>query len=199
VKRIKKTKDIPEGLSPNDSAVLKQVMRRAYHLDMLFNVFGYRIGWSGLIGFIPVVGDFMSIVFSLLLFKAARAVDGGLPWRVQIQLLFNILVDFLIGLVPFVGDVVEVIYKANSRNALLLEKHLAEKGQRNIIKLSGHITNEQRMSGAVHSAASSIDTKVSTVRKGKPRKEPEKPAVKPYSSSQIPVKMTNFMKRNLDL
>lgn len=43
--------------------------------------------------------------------------------------LFNIIVDFLIGLIPIVGDIVEVMYKANSRNALVLEKHLKKKGQ----------------------------------------------------------------------
>lgn len=94
---------------------------------MLFNVFGYRVGWSGLIGLVPVAGDFASVVFSLLLFKTAREIEGGLPWLLQLQILGNILIDFLIGLVPVVGDVIEVLYKANSRNALLLEKHLQEK------------------------------------------------------------------------
>lgn len=131
-KKMKRPRQIPEGLSHNDERVLKRVMRRAYHLDMLFNVFGYKVGWSGIVGVVPVIGDLTGIVFSLLLFKTAREVDGGLPWDVQGYFLLNIIVDFLLGLVPIVGDFVEVMYKANSRNALVLEKHLKEKGRINI-------------------------------------------------------------------
>ncbi|CCH44108.1 putative membrane protein [Wickerhamomyces ciferrii] len=132
VKKIKKPKPIPVGISSNDEAVMRKVLRRAYHLDMLFNIAGYRIGYTGLIGFIPVVGDIAGVLFSLLLLKTARQVDGGLPWDVQLKFLFNILVDFLVGLIPVVGDIVEVMYKANSRNALILEKHLQAKGERNL-------------------------------------------------------------------
>lgn len=129
---MKKPKALPVGISANDSNILKKVIRRAYHLDMLFNVpiLGYRIGWSGIVGVIPVAGDIMSIFFSLLLFKLTLGVDGGLPYDVQAKMLGNILIDFLIGLIPIVGDLVEIMYKANSRNALLLEKHLKEKADR---------------------------------------------------------------------
>lgn len=78
------------------------------------------------------VGDVAGILFSLMLLKTARSVDGGLPLDVQLQFLFNIIVDFLIGLIPIVGDVIEIMYKANSRNALILEKHLKTKGEKNL-------------------------------------------------------------------
>lgn len=40
----------------------------------------------------------------------------------------NIVIDFVVGLVPFAGDLIDAIYKCNTRNAVLLEKHLREKG-----------------------------------------------------------------------
>lgn len=44
----------------------------------------------------------------------------------------NILVDAIIGLVPIVGDALDVAFKANLRNLRLLEDHLiATKGQCN--------------------------------------------------------------------
>lgn len=40
----------------------------------------------------------------------------------------NIVIDFVIGLVPFVGDLADAAYKCNTRNAVLLEKYLRERG-----------------------------------------------------------------------
>lgn len=47
-------KGIPPGVNPHDAEVLKQVRRRAHHLDMsLFNMCGIKFGWSSVIGLIP--------------------------------------------------------------------------------------------------------------------------------------------------
>lgn len=130
--KARRPKLIPNGLSTNDEMTLKRVKRRAYHLDMAFNLFGYRIGWSGIMAIIPIVGDLLSIIFSLLLFKIARDVDGGLPIKIQLIFISNILIDFLLGLIPIIGSFIEIIYKANSRNALVLEKYLQERGEENL-------------------------------------------------------------------
>lgn len=57
-------------------------------------------------------------------------VEGGLPGSLKLQMLFNVAFDFVIGLVPFIGDLADALYKANTRNAVLLEKHLREKGRK---------------------------------------------------------------------
>jgi hypothetical protein len=41
--------------------------------------------------------------------------------------MINIAVDFLVGLVPFVGDLVDAMFKANTKNVRLLERHLDQK------------------------------------------------------------------------
>ena len=40
----------------------------------------------------------------------------------------NMLIDFAIGLVPFIGDIADAIYKCNTRNVVLLEKELRKRG-----------------------------------------------------------------------
>jgi hypothetical protein len=40
----------------------------------------------------------------------------------------NIILDFGVGLVPFLGDVADALFRANTRNAVVLEKHLRDKG-----------------------------------------------------------------------
>lgn len=61
-------------------------------------------------------------------------IDGGLPSRLKMMMLINVIFDFIIGLVPFVGDIADAMYKCNSRNAVLLEKHLREKGAKTLSK-----------------------------------------------------------------
>jgi len=51
-KRQKKAN--PPGLTPEEQKILTKVKSRAYRLDLcLFNLCGFRFGWSSLIGFIP--------------------------------------------------------------------------------------------------------------------------------------------------
>lgn len=158
---------------------------------MIFHIFGYRFGWGGIISIVPVVGDLASVALSLLLFKMAREVDGGLPLEVQGYLLLNIIIDFVVGLIPFVGTLVEVMYKANSRNALVLEKYLAAKGQVNILKLS-EISNGK--SSTLESDVSSIGSK--NIPK---RKQSAKVRTGTYSAGKDPEKVSNLKQRNLDL
>jgi hypothetical protein len=39
-------------------------------------------------------------------------------------MLFHVLLDWLIGLIPLVGDIFDIAYKANRRNIELLKRHL---------------------------------------------------------------------------
>lgn len=127
----KVVRKVPEGISLNDQKILAQVKKQAYRYDMWFTALGMRFGLSSLVGLVPIVGSFVTTYWSLSLFLNARSLDEGLPLDIQLLFLFNILVDFLLSLIPIVGDIIEVGYKANLRNFLLLEKHLARVGQKN--------------------------------------------------------------------
>ncbi|KAN0066967.1 protein of unknown function (DUF4112) domain containing protein [Elaphomyces granulatus] len=128
-KKTKKVrKAIPPGLSENDAKVLNKVKRRAYRLDLcLFNLCGIRFGWGSVIGLFPVFGDGADAALALLVLRECKKVDGGLPGRIYSLMLLNIIIDLVIGFVPFVGDLADAMYKCNTRNAVLLEKHLRDK------------------------------------------------------------------------
>lgn len=123
---------VPSGLSANDEKVLDQVKKKAHRYDMWFTILGYKVGWANIIGIIPVVGSIVQTYWLLSLFVAARGLDEGLPLDIQLLFLLNILIDFALSLIPIVGDLIEVGYKANSRNFLLLEKHLHRVGDKNL-------------------------------------------------------------------
>jgi hypothetical protein len=62
------------------------------------------------------------------------ASEVGLSTAVQMHMLLNIAFDFLIGLVPVLGDLADMAYKANTRNAVLLEDYLRQRGRENLRK-----------------------------------------------------------------
>lgn len=128
-KKKKVKKQIPDYLSENDALVLAKARKRAYWLDCsLFNFLGQRFGWSSVIGLIPFIGDGGDAAMAFLfVYRACTQVDGGLPLDIHIRMLINIALDFLVGLVPFLGDFVDAMFKANSRNVRVLERYLDKK------------------------------------------------------------------------
>lgn len=83
------------------------------------------------------VGDAIDAFLALLVLKTCLTVEGGLPDALKIRMIFNIFFDFVIGLVPFLGDLVDAIFRCNTRNAILLEEYLRQKGRKNL-----HVTGQ---------------------------------------------------------
>ena len=92
-------------------------------LDSAFRVPGTGItfGLDPILGLIPGLGDLTSPFFAaLLLFHGVRM---RIPRVVQLRMMFNAAIDVLIGIVPIVGDLFDVAWKANVRNLALLERY----------------------------------------------------------------------------
>ncbi len=105
---------------------LRRLDRFSYWTDSNFRVpfTSFRFGLSPLIGLVPVIGDFIGLVLSLYVLHEARRV--GASRRVQARMVFNMLVEFVGGLVPIIGDAFDAIFKANTRNTALLRRWLKE-------------------------------------------------------------------------
>ena len=109
-------------LPPNPVA-LDALRRWAVLLDSMFRVPGtnIRFGLDAIVGLIPGIGDISTPVFAgLLLLQAVRM---RLPIVVQARMVLNAAIDMLVGLVPILGDLVDIGWKANLRNLALLERH----------------------------------------------------------------------------
>lgn len=93
---------------------LADLLDSRYRIPML----GYRIGLDGLLGLVPVAGDAASGALAIyLIFKAWRL---GVRKRILITMLGNTAADFLLGLVPFVGDILDVVNRSNAKNCRLI-------------------------------------------------------------------------------
>jgi hypothetical protein len=83
-----------------------------------------RFGLDALAGLIPGVGDALTGGVSVyVLFAATRM---GAPPSVIARMAGNIALDLLLGMVPLLGDVFDVGWKANTRNVRLLERHAVD-------------------------------------------------------------------------
>jgi len=103
---------------------LKRLEAIAKLLDVAFILPGTKIryGIDGIIGLIPVVGDVIATGLSLWLVREARAL--GAPWHVTARMLGNVAFQGIVGTVPVAGDAIDVLFRANMRNAKLLRDWL---------------------------------------------------------------------------
>ncbi|KAJ9602881.1 hypothetical protein H2200_012661 [Cladophialophora chaetospira] len=133
-KTKKKTKRaLPPGLTPEEEKILTKAKRRAYRVDLSLGSFlGTRFGWGSVIGLIPALGDFADLLLALMVYRTCCSVKPELPASVKMRMQLNVLVDFAVGLIPIVGDLVDAAYKCNTKNVVLLENELRARGQKRI-------------------------------------------------------------------
>ncbi|VEP18285.1 conserved hypothetical protein [Hyella patelloides LEGE 07179] len=84
----------------------------------------YRIGIDPILGLLPGGGD--TLAGALSAYIVVEAARMGLPRQVIGQMVANLLLDSVIGVVPVLGDLFDVGWKANVRNMALLKQHLPQ-------------------------------------------------------------------------
>jgi hypothetical protein len=79
-----------------------------------------RIGLVGPMGLIPGVGDWLgSAASSYIIIRAAQL---GASTGTLALMVFAVLLEVMVGVIPVVGDLFESVWKANSKNVRLLER-----------------------------------------------------------------------------
>lgn len=115
------------ALDARKAARLKRVRAVAQVMDtrLKFPLVPVRFGLDSVIGLVPVVGDVASWAVAGWIVAESRRL--GAPPEVVGRMLANNVVDFTIGLVPLAGDLLDVGFRANTRNVRLLEEALAQR------------------------------------------------------------------------
>jgi hypothetical protein len=90
-------------------------------LDNKFNLFGFRFGVSAVIDLIPGFGDILDAFLSCYI--VWLAIQIHIPKTKTVEMIWNILFSFLIGLIPLLGDAVYIFYKPNLRNITILKRY----------------------------------------------------------------------------
>lgn len=82
----------------------------------------FRFGLNSLIGLPPGAGDAMLTAISLWIVWEGTKL--GLPREKIIRMLGNVAVEAAVGAVPVLGDMFDVVWKANLRNLAIIEEHM---------------------------------------------------------------------------
>lgn len=107
----------PDETLPPD---LRAMRRFARFMDEAVAIPGtnQRVGLDAAIGLVPGVGDaFSALLSTTLLISAWR---HRVPARVLAKMTWNVLVDLVIGAIPVLGDIFDVMFRDNVQNVELL-------------------------------------------------------------------------------
>ncbi len=94
----------------------------------------WRIGFDGIIGLVPGIGDAATTLLALHIVNEARR--HGVPASGLARMGPNVGIDALVGLIPLLGDGADVGWKASRRNVKLLIAHL-ERRQADLADAAG--------------------------------------------------------------
>jgi hypothetical protein len=115
-----------DGYAPR----VKRLQQISKILDNAVTIPGTQvgIGLDPIIGLIPVGGDVLGMVFSIyIIIEAAQL---GVSKSTLGKMIFNVIIDALVGAVPMFGDLFDVAWTANRYNMTLLEDYLKSPGEK---------------------------------------------------------------------
>lgn len=123
VARARERRDEPEHPAIENLESFVRLMDELIRIPVL-NV---RIGLDPILGLIPGAGDTLTAAFSIYLIGSG--IFYGLPKIVILRMAVNVAFDYLIGLLPVVGDVSDVFIKSNRWNLELLRRYAGARTQ----------------------------------------------------------------------
>lgn len=86
------------------------------------------VGLDAVVGLIPGIGDAVGSTLSgVIVYDAVRA---RVPMRMLALMAWNLLFDAVLGVVPFLGDLLDVAHRANRKNYRMLERDLQRHPER---------------------------------------------------------------------
>ena len=116
----------PEILVESSAALprdLVALQRFARLLDEEFVIPGThtRIGLDALIGLAPGIGDVVGAVLSAWI--VVGAIRHRVPARIVVRMVGNIAADEVVGTIPVLGDVFDLLFKENVANVEMVLQH----------------------------------------------------------------------------
>ena len=116
---------IPEVIEPDEKLPPDLVALRKFAILMDEAVeipgTGRRVGLDAGLGLIPFVGDIVSALLS------AWIIAGALRHRVPIgkvaRMVFNVVLDLVVGEIPILGDIFDIAFEENMMNMRLLMQY----------------------------------------------------------------------------
>jgi len=116
---------IAGSLTGSDAAsVRKRIVAMEHLLEGLFTVPGTnrKVGLDVILDIIPIGGGAVAALMGAWMAWEAR--NLGMSKSQVARMAGNIGVDFLLGLIPWVGAVPDFFFRSNTRNLRIIKRHL---------------------------------------------------------------------------
>ena len=112
------------SLGRDAASVRRRVEAMEKLLERTLTIPGTRqtVGLDAIIGLVPVGGGVVGAVMGLYMVWAAR--NLGMPKRAMVKMAGNVGFDWVIGLIPGVGDAADFFFRSNTRNLKIIRRHL---------------------------------------------------------------------------
>lgn len=120
-----RTNDVPEAVDIDENfrapTALLQAQSLANLLDTAVKLpfINFRVGLDFLIGLVPGIGDSIMLLASLRIVYLGHKI--GLPGALKYKMAKNAIIDYGLGFVPILGDIVDMFFKANLKNVRIME------------------------------------------------------------------------------
>ncbi|HEX6742003.1 MAG TPA: DUF4112 domain-containing protein [Sphingomicrobium sp.] len=112
------------GLNTDPQSVRQRVEAMEKLLERLFVIPGINrpVGLDVILDLVPGIGDVAGALLGGYLVWEARNL-GMSKWQMS-RMAGNVGVDFLLGLIPWVGAIPDVFFRSNTRNLRIIKRHL---------------------------------------------------------------------------
>ena len=113
---------LPVGTDPQ--SVRQRVEAMEHLLERMFVIPGINkpIGLDVILDLIPGVGDVAAAALGAYIVWEAKNL-GMSKWKIG-RMAGNVGIDFLLGLIPWVGAIPDFFFRSNSRNLKIIKRHL---------------------------------------------------------------------------
>ena len=111
-------------------------------LERLFVIPGTKqtVGLDVILDLVPVVGDIAAAALGTYIVWEARNL-GMSKWQIS-RMAGNVGVDWLLGLIPWVGAIPDFFFRSNTRNLRIIKRHL-DKHHADTATIEAQATNAQ--------------------------------------------------------
>lgn len=113
---------LPVGRDP--TSVRRRIEAMEHLLEGLFTIPGTnrRVGLDVILDLVPVAGETVAAVMGGWMAWEARNLGMS---KTQVARMFgNVGIDWVLGLIPFIGAVPDFFFRSNTRNLRMIKRHL---------------------------------------------------------------------------
>jgi len=112
------------ALGTDPASVRQRVEAMEKILERMFVIPGLNrpVGLDVILDLIPGVGDIAGAALGSYMVWEARNL-GMSKWQMS-RMAGNVGIDFLLGLIPFVGAIPDFFFRSNTRNLKIIKRHL---------------------------------------------------------------------------